>query len=104
MAARLGPNVTGQVGISAGNSADFRALVLPSAFNRPALTCGITGPNAEYFKMLAASNSGAKYYFGIPLQVMQGKPKEVFTQVINNAFPAGTIDVDGVVKQMTAAY
>ena len=64
----------------------------------------LTGPNAEYFKMLAASNSGAKYYFGIPLQVMQGKPKEVFTQVINNAFPAGTIDVDGVVKQMTAAY
>ena len=64
----------------------------------------ITGPNAEYFKMLEASNRGAKYYFGIPIQRMQGKPKEVFTQVINNAFPAGTIDVDGVVKQMTAAY
>ena len=54
--------------------------------------------------MLEASNSGAKYYFGMPIQVMQGKPKEVFTQVINNAFPAGSIDVDGVVKQMTAAY
>lgn len=64
----------------------------------------IIGPNAEYFKMLEASNRGAKYYFGIPVQVMQGKPKEVFTQVINNAFPAGTIDVDSVVKQMTAAY
>ena len=64
----------------------------------------ITGPNAEYFKMLEASNRGARYYFGIPIQRMQGKPKEVFTQVINNAFPAGTIDVDGVVKQMTAAY
>jgi multiple sugar transport system substrate-binding protein len=64
----------------------------------------ITGPNAEYFKMLEASNRGAKYYFGIPIQVMQGKPKEVFTQVINNAFPAGTIDVDGVVKQMGAAF
>ena len=47
---------------------------------------------------------GAKYYFGIPIQVMQGKPKEVFTQVINNAFPAGTISVDEVVKQMNAAY
>jgi hypothetical protein len=35
---------------------------------------------------------------------MQGKPKEVFTQVINMAFPAGTLDVDGVVKQMGAAY
>jgi len=64
----------------------------------------ITGPNADYFKMLEASNRNVKYYFGIPIQVMQGKPKEVFTQVINNAFPAGTIDVDGVVKQMTAAY
>ena len=64
----------------------------------------ISGPNAEYFKMLEASNRGSKYYFGIPIQVMQGKPKEVFTQVINMAFPAGTIDVDGVVKQMGAAY
>jgi multiple sugar transport system substrate-binding protein len=64
----------------------------------------MTGASAEYFKMIEASNRGAKYYFGIPLQVMQGKPKEVFTQVINNAFPAGSIDVDGVVKQMGAAY
>ena len=64
----------------------------------------ISGPTAEYFKMIEASNRGSKYYFGIPIQVMQGKPKEVFTQVINNAFPAGTIDVDGVVKQMGAAY
>ena len=64
----------------------------------------ITGASAEYFKMIEASNRGAKYYFGIPIQVMQGKPKEVFTQVINMAFPAGTIDVDGVVKQMGAAY
>jgi multiple sugar transport system substrate-binding protein len=63
----------------------------------------LTGANAVYFKKLEASNHGAKYYFGIPIQVMQGKPKEVFTQVINNAFPAGTIDVDGVVKQMSAA-
>jgi multiple sugar transport system substrate-binding protein len=64
----------------------------------------ISGQTAEYFKMIEASNRGSKYYFGIPIQVMQGKPKEVFTQVINNAFPAGTIDVDGVVKQMSAAY
>ena len=64
----------------------------------------MTGQSAEYFKMIEASNKGAKYYFGIPIQVMQGKPKEVFTQVINMAFPAGTLDVDGVVKQMSAAY
>ena len=43
------------------------------------------------------------YYFGTPVQVMSGKPKEVFTQVINNALPAGSISVDDVVKQMNAA-
>ena len=59
---------------------------------------------ADYFRMIAATNAGAKYYFGIPIQVMTGKPKEVFTQVINNAFPAGTISVDDAVKQLTAAY
>jgi hypothetical protein len=35
---------------------------------------------------------------------MQGKPKEVFTQIFNNAFPAGTISVEDAVKQMNAAY
>jgi multiple sugar transport system substrate-binding protein len=64
----------------------------------------IGGPHAGYFKELAATGTGAKYYFGLPIQVMQGKPKEVFTQVINNAFPAGTIGVDDVVKQMNAAF
>jgi multiple sugar transport system substrate-binding protein len=64
----------------------------------------IGGPHAGYFKELAATGTGAKYYFGLPIQVMQGKPKEVFTQVINNAFPAGTIGVDEVVKQMNAAF
>jgi hypothetical protein len=35
---------------------------------------------------------------------MGGKPKEVFTQVFNNAFPAGNISVEDAVKQMMAAY
>jgi multiple sugar transport system substrate-binding protein len=65
----------------------------------------LTGPQAaDYFKMIAQTNAGAKYYFGIPIQVLNGKPKEVFIQVMNNAFPAGTIGVDDAVKQMTAAY
>lgn len=59
---------------------------------------------AEYFAMIAKTNAGAKYQFGIPVQVMSGKPKEVFTQVINNAFPAGNISVEDAVKQLTAAY
>jgi hypothetical protein len=35
---------------------------------------------------------------------MSGKPKEVFTQVLNNAFPAGTITVEDAVKQLAGAY
>ncbi len=45
-----------------------------------------------------------KYYFGVPVQIMQGKPKEVFTQIFNNAFPAGSISVEDAVKQMNAAF
>ncbi len=67
-------------------------------------TSKIGGPHAAYFRDLAAVNAGAKYFFGLPSQVMQGKPKEVFTQVFNNAFPAGTISVDDAIKQMNAAY
>lgn len=59
---------------------------------------------ADYFAMIAKTNAGAKYHFGIPIQVMGGKPKEVFTQVFNNAFPAGNISVEDAVKQMMAAY
>jgi multiple sugar transport system substrate-binding protein len=64
----------------------------------------VGGPHAAYFKDLGAVNVNVKYYFGQPIQVMTGKPKEVFTQLINNAFPAGSIGVDEVVKQMNAAY
>ncbi|MCK6454602.1 MAG: extracellular solute-binding protein [Alphaproteobacteria bacterium] len=63
----------------------------------------LTGKAADYFKMIAATNAGATYYFGIPIQVMQGKPKEVFTQIINNAFPAGSIGVEDAAKQLQAA-
>ncbi len=64
----------------------------------------VGGPNAAYLKELFAANANAKYFFGLPNQRMQGKAKEVFTQVFNNAFPAGTISVDDAVKQMSAAY
>lgn len=64
----------------------------------------VGGPYAGYFKELQATSAGSKYYFGLPNQVMQGKPKEVFTQVINGAFPAGSISVEDAVKQMNASY
>lgn len=64
----------------------------------------VSGPYAGYFRELQATSDGSKYYFGAPFQVMQGKPKEVFTQIFNNAFPAGSISVEDAVKQMNAAY
>lgn len=57
---------------------------------------------ADYFKELLDANKEVTYYFGIPTQVMQGKRREVFVQVINSAFPAGSISVDDAVKQMQA--
>ena len=65
----------------------------------------IKNPQAsDYFAMLARTNAGAKYAFGLPIQVMTGKAKEVFTLVFNNAFPAGNISVEDAVAQMDAAY
>ncbi|MCM0018704.1 MAG: ABC transporter substrate-binding protein [Tagaea sp.] len=63
----------------------------------------IGGPYAGYFKMLADVNARSVYYFGLPSQVMQGRRRETFTQVFNNAFPAGTIGVDDAVRQMMTA-
>lgn len=64
----------------------------------------ISGQNAAYLKDLFAANANAKYFFGLPNQRLQGKPKEVFTQIFNNAFPAGSISVEDAVRQMNAAY
>ena len=52
----------------------------------------------------SAQRAGRQVLLRAPIQVMDGKPKEVFTQVFNNAFPAGSISVEDAVKQMNAAY
>ena len=64
----------------------------------------ISGDNAEYFQKLAAANEGAQYTYGIPVQQMQGTARETFTQVINQAFPAGLIGVDEAIDMMAGAY
>lgn len=64
----------------------------------------VSGPHADYFKMLGRVDSKCKFFFGLPDQVMTGKPKEVFTQVINQAFPAGLLSVKQVIHKMDAAY
>ena len=63
----------------------------------------ISGPHADYFQELAAVNEGVEYFFGLPVQVMRGGRKEVFTQVVNEAFPAGLLTVEEVVERMNAA-
>ena len=63
----------------------------------------IGGPHAEYLRTLAKANAGVRYQFGLPHQVMQGKPREVFIQVINNALPAGTIAPADAARQLDAA-
>ncbi|MCB1478078.1 MAG: carbohydrate ABC transporter substrate-binding protein [Rhodobiaceae bacterium] len=64
----------------------------------------ITGDKAAYLQMLQAANEGASYTFGIPVQQMQGNPREVFTQTVNQAFPSGIIGVDEVIDMMNGAY
>jgi len=64
----------------------------------------IEGENAAYFQKLAAANEGAEYTYGIPVQQMTGTARETFTQVINQAFPAGLIGVDEVIDMMAEAY
>lgn len=65
---------------------------------------GIEGATGEYFQKLAAANTDMIYTFGVPVQKMQGTPRETFNQVINQAFPAGLIGVDEVISMMSAAY
>jgi len=63
----------------------------------------ISGPHADYFRQLAKANEGVTYYFGLPNQIMQGKAREVFVQVVNNALPAGTITPAEAAAQLEAA-
>jgi multiple sugar transport system substrate-binding protein len=63
----------------------------------------ITGPYAAYFRDLAEIDNANRFYPERPVGVMTGKAKEVFTQVINNAFPAGLLTVDQVIEKMNAA-
>ena len=62
----------------------------------------ITGRTRRTSRTWRRSNAGAKYFLGLPSQVMNGA-EEVFTQIINNAFPAGMISVDDAVKPMDGA-
>jgi len=62
----------------------------------------IQGPNAAYFKELSEIDGMCTFYDALPMGVMTGEAKEVFTQVVNQAFPAGLLSVDEVIEKMNA--
>ena len=58
------------------------------------------GPYAGYFKELMQRQEGAKYFTGMPIDILQGQCKDTFVQIMNSGFPGGLISVDEAVKQM----
>ena len=59
-----------------------------------------SGPYAAYFKELMARQQGAKYFIGMPIDILKGQCKDTFVQVMNSAFPGGLLTVDKVVTMM----
>ena len=59
-----------------------------------------SGPYAGYFKELMQRQEGAKYFTGMPIDILQGQCKDTFAQVMNSGFPGGLMSVDEAVKTM----
>ena len=59
-----------------------------------------SGPYASYFTELMARQEGAKYFTGMPVDILTGECKDAFAQVMNKAFPGGLMSVDEAVKAM----
>ncbi|MBN9010411.1 MAG: hypothetical protein J0H63_09865 [Rhizobiales bacterium] len=59
-----------------------------------------SGPYAAYFTELMDRQKGAKYFTGMPVDVLTGACKDAFVQVMNKAFPGGLMSVDEAVKAM----
>ena len=59
-----------------------------------------TGPYAAYFTELMDRQKGAKYFTGMPVDILTGQCKDSFVQVMNKAFPGGLLSVDEAVKMM----
>lgn len=64
----------------------------------------ITGERAWYFREMARINAAADYAIGLPNQRLAPKPREVFAQVMNVAFPAGLLNVDESIAKMEQSY
>lgn len=62
-----------------------------------------SGPYAEYFKTLMARQQGAKYFIGMPVDIMKGQCKDTYAQVMNAAFPGGLLTVEKATDMMNQA-
>ena len=62
-----------------------------------------TGPYAAYFTELMERQKGAKYFIGMPRDIVTGQCKDAFAQVMNSGFPGGLLTVDQAVKMMNKA-
>ena len=63
----------------------------------------IKSAHAAYFTELNERDKGAKFFFGTPLLYYRGKCAETYTQVMNNAFPAGLLSIPEAADKMDAA-
>ena len=63
----------------------------------------INSPRKDYFAELNARNKNVKYFFGTPLLYYRAKCAETYTQVMNNAFPAGLLSVQEAAEKMDSA-
>lgn len=59
-----------------------------------------SGPHAAYFTELMERQKGEDYFIGQPLDFVQGKCKDSFSQVLNSAFPGGLLTVEETAKKM----
>jgi multiple sugar transport system substrate-binding protein len=59
-----------------------------------------SGPYAAYFTELMERQKGAKYFTGMPVDILTGACKDAFVQVMNKAFPGGLMSVDEAVNAM----
>jgi multiple sugar transport system substrate-binding protein len=59
-----------------------------------------SGPYAAYFTELMERQKGAKYFTGMPIDILTGQCKDSFVQVMNKAFPGGLLSVEEAVKMM----
>jgi len=64
---------------------------------------GFSGPYAAYFTELMLRQQGAKYFIGMPIDILKEQCKDTFTQVMNSSFPGGLLSVDDAIKMMDGA-